>query len=119
MNFFVKKVVDVEVWENNHSRSKLEYYENPNFYFSLGEDHEIREQINPATPRFYAYQFPNDNVTDAVLLQVSSTNDICMSVSVQNIQCPVFDLERNVEFDGFFQSVTQSGSITVSVNFKP
>ena len=38
---------------------------------------------------------------------------ICMTVSIQNTTCPVFDLERNIQFSGYWQTVNRQGGITV------
>jgi len=32
------------------------------------------------------------------------------------LQCPVFDLERNIEFSGHWQTVSRLGGITVPVS---
>lgn len=33
-------------------------------------------------------------------------------------QCPVFDLERNIEFSGYWQTVSRQGGITIPVSDK-
>ena len=38
------------------------------------------------------------------------------SLYLISLQCPVFDLVRNVEFSGEYQTVTKKGAITVTVS---
>lgn len=72
-----------------------------------------------------------------MIVHVQSDSDICMTFSIQNttvsinsynfgncindslyflFQCPVFDLERNIQFSGYWQTVNRQGGITVPVN---
>lgn len=32
------------------------------------------------------------------------------------LQCPVFDLERNVQFEGYWQTMSRRGGITLTVS---
>jgi len=48
---------------------------------SLSEERSV--YVSPAEPRFYAFNFTNS--TDTVLLRVDSDDDICMTVSIQNM----------------------------------
>lgn len=80
--------------------------------FRLEQNKTVK--ITPSTPRFYLYEFaPN---VSSILLHVESKDDLCMIVSIQNISCPVFDLERNVQYEGLFQTVTRRGGLTITVS---
>lgn len=48
---------------------------------SLSEERSV--YVSPAEPRFYEFKF-TDNV-ETVLLRVDSDDDICMTVSIQNM----------------------------------
>jgi len=48
---------------------------------SLSEERSV--YVSPAEPRFYAFNF-TDNA-ETVLLRVDSDDDICMTVSIQNM----------------------------------
>jgi len=48
---------------------------------SLSEKRSV--YVSPAEPRFYAFKF-TDNI-ETVLLRVDSDDDICMTVSIQNM----------------------------------
>ncbi|XP_046382561.1 SID1 transmembrane family member 1-like [Ischnura elegans] len=79
------------------------------FFVQLSESKTI--SVSPNEPRFYGFNFP-DNVNTALLL-VDSEDDICTTVSIQTISCPVFDLERNVQFEGQWETMYTKGGITV------
>lgn len=50
-------------------------------FCSLSEKRSV--YVSPAEPRFYEFKF-TDN-TETVLLRVDSEDDICMTVSIQNM----------------------------------
>ncbi|XP_046145976.1 SID1 transmembrane family member 1-like isoform X1 [Osmia bicornis bicornis] len=81
------------------------------FYLSPGEKRSI--EISPSQPIYYGYIFPGQEESSSVVVHVESDSDICMTVSIQNTSCPVFDLERNIEFSGYWQTVNRQGGITV------
>nr|CAD7413898.1 unnamed protein product [Timema poppensis] len=74
---------------------------------------EMTVHVSPAEPRYFSFKFLNDG-RDTVLLRVDSPDDLCMTVSIQNISCPVFDLEKNVLFEGYWQSMSRRGGITLT-----
>uniref|UniRef100_A0A4W3IES9 SID1 transmembrane family member 2 n=1 Tax=Callorhinchus milii TaxID=7868 RepID=A0A4W3IES9_CALMI len=58
------------------------------------------------------YEFPQD--VDSVIIKVVSEKAYpCCVVSVQDIVCPVYDLDHNVEFTGVYQTMTKTSAITV------
>ncbi|CAG2054208.1 unnamed protein product, partial [Timema podura] len=85
--------------------------------FTVGFSDEITVHVSPAEPRYFSFKFLNDG-RDTVLLRVDSPDDLCMTVSIQNISCPVFDLERNVLFEGYWQSISRRGGITLTVRYE-
>ncbi|XP_011060636.1 PREDICTED: SID1 transmembrane family member 1-like isoform X1 [Acromyrmex echinatior] len=80
--------------------------------FYLSSEKKVEVQISPSEPIYYGYIFSKQE-NSSVIVRVESDNDICMTVSVQNTSCPVFDLERNIEFSGHWQTVSRRGGITV------
>uniref|UniRef100_A0A8C8ZQ12 SID1 transmembrane family member 1 n=1 Tax=Prolemur simus TaxID=1328070 RepID=A0A8C8ZQ12_PROSS len=63
---------------------------------------------------YFLYKFPKD--VDSVIIKVVSEMAYpCSVVSVQNIMCPVYDLDHNVEFNGVYQSMTKKAAITLQV----
>ncbi|CAJ0583711.1 unnamed protein product, partial [Mesorhabditis spiculigera] len=63
------------------------------------------------SPIYMRYTIPEDR--DSVVVVVKSDSTTCMTVSVQPVQCPVFDSESNVISAGLHQTMTTSTAITV------
>ncbi|XP_048202586.1 SID1 transmembrane family member 1 isoform X2 [Perognathus longimembris pacificus] len=67
---------------------------------------------SPSQPQYFLYKFPKE--VDSVIIKVVSEMAYpCSVVSVQNIVCPVYDLDHNVEFNGVYQSMTKKAAITL------
>ncbi|XP_042241668.1 SID1 transmembrane family member 1-like [Homarus americanus] len=67
--------------------------------------------VTPSQPVFYEFMFPED--VDMVLVKVNAEDDFCAMVAIQNITCPVFDSEENVEYGNSYQTMTYQAGITV------
>ncbi|KAM5276606.1 SID1 transmembrane family member 1 isoform 5-T6 [Hipposideros larvatus] len=67
---------------------------------------------SPSQPQYFLYKFPED-VDSVIIKVVSEVAYPCSVVSVQNIMCPVYDLDHNVEFNGVYQSMTKKAAITL------
>uniref|UniRef100_A0A8B9LG08 SID1 transmembrane family, member 2 n=1 Tax=Astyanax mexicanus TaxID=7994 RepID=A0A8B9LG08_ASTMX len=62
--------------------------------------------------QFFKYVFPDG--VDTVIVKVNSEKNFpCSVMSIQDIQCPVYDLDNNVAFIGMYQTMTKKGAITV------
>ena len=73
--------------------------------------------ISTTKPRFYKLDMTSLDLKeneDQVLLQVTSENDTCMTLSVQDSNCPVYDQNSNVKFVGIFQTVNRTGAMWLS-----
>ncbi|XP_077335774.1 SID1 transmembrane family member 1 isoform X1 [Lithobates pipiens] len=67
---------------------------------------------SPSQPQYFLYTFPEG--VDSVVIKVRSPNTYpCTVVSVQDIACPVYDQDHNVEFNGIYQSMTKKAAITI------
>ncbi|XP_033222891.1 SID1 transmembrane family member 2-like [Belonocnema kinseyi] len=84
-----------------------------NFYVRSGEERN-NIVISPTEPVYYSYSFDDDTKNKSVIVHLESESEICMILSIQNKSCPVFDLERNIQFSGYWQTVSKQGGITVS-----
>ena len=51
--------------------------------FLVGLDENVTVDVSASEPRYFKFEFP-EGVSN-VLLTVSSTNDVCTSVSIQNL----------------------------------
>ena len=69
----------------------------------------VSAEASPSTPIFFQV-----NLTEKadVLIKFESNDEVCAIVSVQNITCPVFDLDQNVQYEGFYQTVSTKAGIT-------
>uniref|UniRef100_A0A8C0GN55 SID1 transmembrane family member 2 n=1 Tax=Chelonoidis abingdonii TaxID=106734 RepID=A0A8C0GN55_CHEAB len=64
------------------------------------------------TPWYFKYVFPEG--VDSVIVKVTSRMAFpCSVISVQDILCPVYDLDNNVAFIGTYQTMTKKAAITV------
>ncbi|XP_077423045.1 SID1 transmembrane family member 2 isoform X2 [Vanacampus margaritifer] len=80
--------------------------------FTLQTDTTFSFTASPSQPQYFKYVFPEG--VDTVIVKVSSDmNFPCSVMSIQDIQCPVYDLDNNVAFIGMYQTMTKKGAITV------
>ncbi|XP_004414858.1 PREDICTED: SID1 transmembrane family member 1 isoform X2 [Odobenus rosmarus divergens] len=81
-------------------------------HFQLRTNVAFHFTASPSQPQYFLYKFPDD--VDSVIIKVRSEMAYpCSVVSVQNIMCPVHDLDHNVEFNGVYQSMTKKAAITL------
>ncbi|XP_029169765.1 SID1 transmembrane family member 1-like [Nylanderia fulva] len=104
-------IVGISTASHKNISFNLSVVEVMDFYLSSGNKRVI--EISPSEPIFYGYIFSKQTDISSVIVRVESDNDICMTVSVQNTSCPVFDLERNIELSGHWQTVSRRGGITI------
>ncbi|XP_017792434.1 PREDICTED: SID1 transmembrane family member 1-like [Habropoda laboriosa] len=107
-----EEFVTVSLSTANHRNIsfKLNMTKETHFYLSSGEKRSV--EVSPSQPIYYGYTF-SEEVENSVIVHIESDSDICMTVSIQNTSCPVFDLERNIEYAGYWQTVSRQGGITV------
>ncbi|XP_074963649.1 SID1 transmembrane family member 1 isoform X2 [Phalacrocorax aristotelis] len=80
--------------------------------FQLETNKAFNFTASPSQPQYFLYKFPQD-VDSVIIKVVSDAVYPCSVVSVQDIVCPVYDLDHNVEFNGVYQSMTKQAAITV------
>ncbi|OCT93603.1 hypothetical protein XELAEV_18011277mg [Xenopus laevis] len=81
-------------------------------YFQLQTSVPFNFSASPSQPQYFLYTFPEG--VDSVIIKVTSPEIYpCSVVSVQDISCPVYDLDYNVEFNGVYQTITKQAAITV------
>ncbi|MGH0179701.1 UNVERIFIED_CONTAM: hypothetical protein FKN15_002024 [Acipenser sinensis] len=81
-------------------------------HFTLETGVMFNFSATPSQPRYFLYEFP-DKADSVVIKVVSNRASPCTVVSVQDIWCPVYDQDHNVEFIGVYQSMTLKAAITV------
>ncbi|KAM4566443.1 SID1 transmembrane family member 2 isoform 1-T1 [Odontesthes bonariensis] len=80
--------------------------------FTLQTNKKFSFTASPSQPQYFKYVFPDG--VDTVIVKVTSDMTFpCSVMSVQDIQCPVYDLDNNVAFLGMYQTMTKKGAITV------
>uniref|UniRef100_A0A8C4X5B5 SID1 transmembrane family member 1 n=1 Tax=Erpetoichthys calabaricus TaxID=27687 RepID=A0A8C4X5B5_ERPCA len=81
-------------------------------HFTLETGEAFNFSATPSQPQYFLYTFPVR--VNSVVIQVEAEQaHPCTVVSVQDIVCPVYDLDHNVEFIGVYQSMTKQAAITV------
>uniref|UniRef100_A0A8C4PIY7 SID1 transmembrane family member 2 n=1 Tax=Equus asinus asinus TaxID=83772 RepID=A0A8C4PIY7_EQUAS len=64
------------------------------------------------TRLYFKYEFPEG--VDSVIVKVTSNKAFpCSVISIQDVLCPVYDLDNNVAFIGMYQTMTKKAAITV------
>ncbi|XP_039905495.1 SID1 transmembrane family member 2 isoform X1 [Simochromis diagramma] len=80
--------------------------------FTLQTNKKFSFTASPSQPQYFKYVF-QDGV-DTVIVKVNSDMTFpCSVMSIQDIQCPIYDLDNNVAFIGMYQTMTKKGAITV------
>ncbi|KAM9299343.1 SID1 transmembrane family member 2 [Gastrophryne carolinensis] len=80
--------------------------------FVLRPKERFSFNATPAQPQYFKYVFPAG--VDSVIVKVSSPSAFpCSVISIQDIMCPVYDLDNNVAFTGMYQTMTKKAAITV------
>ncbi|XP_039185725.1 SID1 transmembrane family member 2 isoform X5 [Crotalus tigris] len=107
MQFFF---VDVSTLSASNASYQLRVSRVENFVLRTGE--RFTFNATAAQPQYFKYEFP-EGVDSAIIKVTSSTAFPCSVISVQDILCPVYDLDNNVAFIGTYQTMTKKAAITV------
>ncbi|XP_070621833.1 SID1 transmembrane family member 2 isoform X2 [Erythrolamprus reginae] len=102
--------VDVSTLSATNATYQLRVSRVENFVLRTGEPFTFN--ATAAQPQYFKYQFP-DGVDSAIIKVTSTTAFPCSVISVQDILCPVYDLDNNVAFIGTYQTMTKKAAITV------
>ncbi|GAB1603172.1 SID1 transmembrane family member 1 isoform X2 [Argonauta hians] len=84
-----------------------------NFKLELGVKKQV--SVTPTEPTYYMFTFPED--VESVIVTGHSNDTSCMTMSVQDIKCPIYDLDRNIRFHGIFQTMSKEAAIVVQKKF--
>ncbi|NXR53223.1 SIDT2 protein, partial [Hippolais icterina] len=80
--------------------------------FVLQTEQRFSFNATAAQPQYFKYEFPKE--VDSVIVKVTSAMAFpCSVISIQDILCPVYDLDNNVAFIGMYQTMTKKAAITV------
>ncbi|XP_066157287.1 SID1 transmembrane family member 1-like [Euwallacea fornicatus] len=81
--------------------------------FFMGQDTNYTVKVSPSQSKFKFFSF-NKNVSDTVVVVVESSDDVCLTVSVQDSRCPVMDSNKDIKYEGIYQTVNKKGAMTIS-----
>ncbi|XP_075707365.1 SID1 transmembrane family member 1 [Rhinoderma darwinii] len=94
------------------SASSTDAFSCTDHLISSRTDVPLNFSASPSQPQYFLYSFPEG--VDSVIIKVKSAETFpCAVVSVQDITCPVYDMDHNVEFNGVYQSMTKKAAITI------
>ncbi|XP_028564654.2 SID1 transmembrane family member 2 isoform X4 [Podarcis muralis] len=107
MQFFY---VDVSTLSVSNASYQLQVTRVDNFVLRTNEHFTFN--ATAAQPQYFKYEFPEG--VDSVIVKVTSAMAFpCSVISIQDILCPVYDLDNNVAFIGMYQTMTKKAAITV------
>ncbi|XP_032651979.1 SID1 transmembrane family member 2 isoform X3 [Chelonoidis abingdonii] len=102
--------VDVSTLSARNASYQLRVTRVENFVLRTSERFSFN--ATAAQPQYFKYVFPEG--VDSVIVKVTSRMAFpCSVISVQDILCPVYDLDNNVAFIGTYQTMTKKAAITV------
>ena len=61
-------------------------------------DETYTAMVSPSSPIYFQIDLPME--VDSALVKFESDDEVCSIMSVQNITCPVYDLDLNIKFEG-------------------
>ncbi|XP_046437475.1 SID1 transmembrane family member 1-like isoform X6 [Daphnia pulex] len=108
-------VVDISTSSRSNVTFSLKMSVDAQLHVRLEE--ERRMWVTPSQNRIFKFTFPTS--ASQVAVSSKSPDDICLTVSVQSPQCPVFDTIYNVEYEGYRQTMTGQSTIIVQKNQYP
>ncbi|XP_067422276.1 SID1 transmembrane family member 2 [Emydura macquarii macquarii] len=107
MQFFY---VDVSTLSAKNASYQLRVTRVENFVLRTSERFSFN--ATAAQPQYFKYVFP-EGVSSVIVKVTSGTAFPCSVISIQDILCPVYDLDNNVAFIGMYQTMTKKAAITV------
>uniref|UniRef100_A0AAA9SE95 SID1 transmembrane family member 2 n=1 Tax=Bos taurus TaxID=9913 RepID=A0AAA9SE95_BOVIN len=102
--------VDVSTLSPVNTTYQLRVSRMDDFVLRTGEPFSFN--TTAAQPQYFKYEFPEG--VDSVIVKVASNTAFpCSVISIQDVLCPVYDLDNNVAFIGMYQTMTKKAAITV------
>ncbi|CAG9819072.1 unnamed protein product [Phaedon cochleariae] len=89
----------------------VELEEQKDFYVELDRSYSLL--VSPSEPQYVFFKF-DENTSDTIVIEVDSKDDICLTVSVQDCHCPVFDMNKDIKYEGIHQTINLNGAITLA-----
>ncbi|ODM89075.1 SID1 transmembrane family member 1 [Orchesella cincta] len=82
--------------------------------FQLAFETSRNVTVSAVKPIYYNFRF-DESTPQAVKIMADSNDSIgsCLTLSVQAPHCPIFDQEENVHYEGIYETMSISGTMTV------
>ncbi|RZF45637.1 hypothetical protein LSTR_LSTR010588 [Laodelphax striatellus] len=117
---YVQNNVADPIWDSFFITVSIDYPNETSFSiradlvddFAVEVGKPISFSVSPAQSQFHSFKFP-DYLSSGVL-RIKSNSSVCMSLSVQNFSCPVYDQENNLKFTGYWETITKSGGMLLT-----
>ncbi|NP_001099012.1 Sid-1-related A precursor [Tribolium castaneum] len=84
--------------------------EERDFYLQEGRPYEV--SVSPSESKYYYYKF-HDKKNTSAMIEINSDDDVCLTVSIQDSFCPVFDLDKDITYEGKYQTINRKGGMTI------
>ncbi|ODM88545.1 SID1 transmembrane family member 1, partial [Orchesella cincta] len=82
--------------------------------FLINLDTERSIAISTTTPTYLGFQFDDPKLkTVKILADSNDANASCLTLSVQSFNCPVFDQEESVRYQGVYATMSSSATLKI------
>ncbi|CAH1102697.1 unnamed protein product [Psylliodes chrysocephalus] len=82
-------------------------------YFFVELDKNYSLSVSPSESRYVFYKF-DKNTSDTIVIEVDSQDEKCLTISVQDSKCPVLDTNKDIKYEGTYQTINTKGAITLA-----
>ncbi|CAG9856719.1 unnamed protein product [Phyllotreta striolata] len=104
-------IISLSTSSSKSLRISVELKEEKNFFVELNKTYSL--SVSPSESRYVFYKF-DSNTSDTVVVEVESDDEKCLIVSVQDSKCPVFDLNKDIKYEGIYETINTKGAITLA-----
>ncbi|KAF2901357.1 hypothetical protein ILUMI_04829 [Ignelater luminosus] len=94
--------------------------EQTNFYIEQEKNYSMI--ISPSQPKYFYYKYNKTEDSEnakPVILEVDSNDDTCLTMSIQNATCPVFDLNEDITYEGKYETIKKRGGVIIKKHEYP
>nr|CAI5856012.1 unnamed protein product [Callosobruchus analis] len=89
---------------------KVELEEQKDFFLKADTSYTLT--VSPSQPKYAFYKFTK-TTSDTVVVEVESGDDVCLTMSIQDAKCPVFDMYKDIKYEGVHQTINIKGAVTI------
>ncbi|VEN33856.1 unnamed protein product [Callosobruchus maculatus] len=89
---------------------KVDLEEQKHFFLQANTSYTLT--VSPSQPKYAFYKFTK-TTSDTVVVEVESEDDVCLTMSIQDAKCPVFDMYKDIKYEGIYQTMNIKGAVTI------